>query len=291
MIALFLWTGATRRDGARPGCGSRLPILVAGGWPAARSPCPRTCPLAEAVRRAQEAEAGSIVTVTQRRHADRHRQRGRPARDARGAPSLAGGHRRSPVRIEDGLTAARPTSPARTLVRAISQTPGRGVPPGRGRRRHLRRPRDRRRRARLPRRPGTRVRRMTDPAAPCRQPDVPAEAWSGVHRGPLREGEWVRLTDAKGRRHNFCLESRQAVLLQPRPPRARRPDRPRRGLHRHLVGGRRVPRVPAAALASSWSRCRAAPPSSTPRTPPRSSRWPTSSRAPAWSRPASAPAR
>ena len=30
--------------------------------------------------------------------------------------------------------------------------------------------------------------------------DVPAEAWSGVHRGVLREGEWVRLTDAKGRR-------------------------------------------------------------------------------------------
>ena len=37
------------------------------------------------------------------------------------------------------------------------------------------------------------------------QPDVPAEAWSGVHRGPLREGEWVRLTDQKGRRHNFEL--------------------------------------------------------------------------------------
>ena len=35
--------------------------------------------------------------------------------------------------------------------------------------------------------------------------DVPAEAWSGVHRGPLREGEWVRLVDSKGRRHNFCL--------------------------------------------------------------------------------------
>ncbi len=30
--------------------------------------------------------------------------------------------------------------------------------------------------------------------------------WSGVHRGPLRAGEWVRLTDAKGRRHNICLE-------------------------------------------------------------------------------------
>lgn len=37
-------------------------------------------------------------------------------------------------------------------------------------------------------------------------PDVPAEAWSGVHRGPLRPGEWVRLTDQKGRRHNICLE-------------------------------------------------------------------------------------
>lgn len=35
--------------------------------------------------------------------------------------------------------------------------------------------------------------------------DVPAAAFSGVHRGPLREGQWVRLTDAKGRRHNFEL--------------------------------------------------------------------------------------
>jgi tRNA (adenine57-N1/adenine58-N1)-methyltransferase len=31
--------------------------------------------------------------------------------------------------------------------------------------------------------------------------------WSGVHRGALREGEWVRLTDSKGRRHNVCLEA------------------------------------------------------------------------------------
>ncbi|CAI9414588.1 tRNA (adenine-N1)-methyltransferase [Nocardioides sp. T2.26MG-1] len=38
-------------------------------------------------------------------------------------------------------------------------------------------------------------------------PDVPPEAWSGVHRGPLRAGEWVRLTDSKGRRHNICLEA------------------------------------------------------------------------------------
>jgi tRNA (adenine57-N1/adenine58-N1)-methyltransferase len=32
-----------------------------------------------------------------------------------------------------------------------------------------------------------------------------ANTWSGVRRGPLRAGEWVRLTDAKGRRHNICL--------------------------------------------------------------------------------------
>jgi len=31
--------------------------------------------------------------------------------------------------------------------------------------------------------------------------------WSGVHRGPLAEGEWVRLVDSKGRRHNFALEA------------------------------------------------------------------------------------
>ncbi len=36
-------------------------------------------------------------------------------------------------------------------------------------------------------------------------PDVPQDAWSGVHRGPLRVGEWVRLLDQKGRRHNFEL--------------------------------------------------------------------------------------
>ena len=29
--------------------------------------------------------------------------------------------------------------------------------------------------------------------------------WSGVRRGPLQEGEWIRLTDTKGRRHNIQL--------------------------------------------------------------------------------------
>jgi tRNA (adenine57-N1/adenine58-N1)-methyltransferase len=32
-----------------------------------------------------------------------------------------------------------------------------------------------------------------------------ANTWSGVHRGSLEPGEWVRLTDTKGRRHNICL--------------------------------------------------------------------------------------
>jgi tRNA (adenine57-N1/adenine58-N1)-methyltransferase catalytic subunit len=31
------------------------------------------------------------------------------------------------------------------------------------------------------------------------------DTWSGVRRGPLEPGEWVRLTDTKGRRHNICL--------------------------------------------------------------------------------------
>ena len=41
---------------------------------------------------------------------------------------------------------------------------------------------------------------MTNPSLD-HQPD-----WSGVRRGPLQPGEWVRLTDAKGRRHHVCLE-------------------------------------------------------------------------------------
>ena len=44
-----------------------------------------------------------------------------------------------------------------------------------------------------------------DEPAPSVVEDVPAEAWGGVHRGPLREGEWVRLVDQKGRKHNFEL--------------------------------------------------------------------------------------
>lgn len=45
---------------------------------------------------------------------------------------------------------------------------------------------------------------MSDAQTPA-PVDVPPDAWSGVHRGPLQAGDWVRLTDQKGRRHNFEL--------------------------------------------------------------------------------------
>ena len=48
------------------------------------------------------------------------------------------------------------------------------------------------------------------------------------HRGPLRAGEWVRLTDTKGRRHNICLEPGKRFFTNRGSHRPRRPDRPRR---------------------------------------------------------------
>src|SRR3954453_15172640 len=44
-------------------------------------------------------------------------------------------------------------------------------------------------------------------ASPQNGADDASPGWSGVHRGPLAAGQWVRLTDAKGRRHNICLEA------------------------------------------------------------------------------------
>jgi tRNA (adenine57-N1/adenine58-N1)-methyltransferase catalytic subunit len=35
---------------------------------------------------------------------------------------------------------------------------------------------------------------------------VSDDSFSGVRRGPLVSGEWVRLVDGKGRRHNICLQ-------------------------------------------------------------------------------------
>ena len=63
VIAMFLWSGASAAlSSAR--VRSRLPHLVARDLARRTLTVPSDLPLAEAVRRAQEAEAGSIVTVT-----------------------------------------------------------------------------------------------------------------------------------------------------------------------------------------------------------------------------------
>ena len=63
VISMFLWSGATAAlNSAR--VRSRLPHLVARDLARRTLTVPGDLPLAEAVRRAQEAQAGSIVTVT-----------------------------------------------------------------------------------------------------------------------------------------------------------------------------------------------------------------------------------
>ncbi len=63
IVALFLWTGSTAAmSSAR--LRQRLPSLVARDLARRTLTVPDDLPLGEAVRRAQEAEAGSIVTVT-----------------------------------------------------------------------------------------------------------------------------------------------------------------------------------------------------------------------------------
>jgi Zn-dependent protease len=63
VIAMFLWSGATAAlESAK--VRSRLPYLVARDLARRTLTVPGELPLAEAVRRAQEVEAGSIVTVT-----------------------------------------------------------------------------------------------------------------------------------------------------------------------------------------------------------------------------------
>ena len=63
VIALFLWTGATAAM-ASARLRRRLPSLVARNLARRTLTVPEDLPLSEAVRRAQEAEAGSIVTVS-----------------------------------------------------------------------------------------------------------------------------------------------------------------------------------------------------------------------------------
>ena len=63
VIALFLWSGATAAMGTAR-LRRRLPSLVARSIARRTIAVPEDLPLAEAVRRARDAEAGSIVTVT-----------------------------------------------------------------------------------------------------------------------------------------------------------------------------------------------------------------------------------
>jgi len=63
VVAAFLWSGATAAMGAAR-IRSKLPHLVGRELARRTLAVPDDLPLAEAVRRAQEAEAGGIVTVT-----------------------------------------------------------------------------------------------------------------------------------------------------------------------------------------------------------------------------------
>ena len=67
VIALFLWSGATQAM-ASARIRRKLPALVARDIARRTITVPDDLPLAEAVRRAREAEAGSIVTVTSSGH-------------------------------------------------------------------------------------------------------------------------------------------------------------------------------------------------------------------------------
>ena len=63
VLGLFLWTGATAAM-AHARLRRRIPVLVARPLARRTLTVPADLPLAEAVRRARDAEAGSIVTVT-----------------------------------------------------------------------------------------------------------------------------------------------------------------------------------------------------------------------------------
>jgi Zn-dependent protease len=120
IIGLFLWNGATQ-ELVSAKFRSRLPALVARDLARRTLSVPSDLPLAEAIRRAQEAGAGSIVTVT----AD-----GRPVGVVNEASLLATPEERRPGvavstvarSVDDGLTLPA-TIHGEDLVRAIGQRP------------------------------------------------------------------------------------------------------------------------------------------------------------------------
>ncbi len=120
VVALFLWTSASAAiSSAR--LRTRLPALVARGLARRTLSVPEDLPLAEAVRRAHDAQAGGIVTVT---------GAGRPAGLVNEAALVAVPEERRPWvavstvtrTLADGLTLPA-TIHGEDLVNAIGRTP------------------------------------------------------------------------------------------------------------------------------------------------------------------------
>ncbi|MFD7073840.1 site-2 protease family protein [Nocardioides sp. NPDC059952] len=120
IIGVFLWSGASAAImSAR--ARMRLPLLVARDLARRTLAVPADLPLAEAVRRAQEAEAGSIVTVS---------SGGEPIGLVHEGALLATPEDRRPWmatstvtrQLEDGLTLPADID-GESLVKAISKTP------------------------------------------------------------------------------------------------------------------------------------------------------------------------
>jgi len=120
VLGLFLWTGATAAM-AHARLRSRLPHLIARPLARRTLAVPEDTPLAEAVRRAQESGAGSIVTVT---------SSGRPTGIVSEAAVLATPEERRPWvavstvarTLEEGLTLPA-TIAGEDLILAISRRP------------------------------------------------------------------------------------------------------------------------------------------------------------------------
>jgi Zn-dependent protease len=120
VLGLFLWTGATAAM-AHARLRSRLPHLVARPLARRTLAVPEDTPLAEAVRRAQEMDAGSIVTVT---------SSGRPTGIVSEAAVLATPEERRPWvavstvsrTLEEGLTLPAAIA-GEELILAISRRP------------------------------------------------------------------------------------------------------------------------------------------------------------------------
>ena len=120
IIGIFLWSGASAAINSAK-VRLRLPLLVARDLARRTLAVPADLPLAEAVRRAQEAEAGSIVTVT---------SGGEPIGLVHEGALLATPEDRRPWmatstvtrQLEDGLTLPADID-GEALIQAISKTP------------------------------------------------------------------------------------------------------------------------------------------------------------------------